>query len=581
VHLIVAALCCALILVPFVLPYFQVQQELGFERTLADNEPFSASLKQYLAVPPHSVVHGRWLPSDDTPFAGGYPVDALFPGLVALGLSLWGLIRGRGRTRWFFLLLLLASFVLSLGPSLYVAPGKPAELDLTLPYAWLYAIIPGFKALRAPVRFDALVMLSLSVLAGYGVATLRRAWIPALLVGLVVVESLTWPAAKTEPVPVGDQVPAVYRWLAGQPTRAILELPMAFTSGGPQLEYQYFSTYHWHTTPDGYSGFVPAKHGQIVYEMESFPSERSIRLLQALEVRYVVIHTDRYPAEQWQQTEKDLGQAEDLSLIEIFGTDQIYEVAPHTFDPANLDVSTYLPPRASAGATYTAFVIVLNNSPWSYAVQPTDLIRPTAIWEAVEESLRETVSADVPLVTSGSGGASVIPVPLTAPSEPGLYEFSIGEEEGPLGRWSAVGRVEVREEGDGPEAFPVPARLVEGAVPVTTRPGEPLPVDLEWQALGKIDAYYSIFVKLLDTEGRIIATWDGQPQNGEAPTLAWVPGETIEDTVVLALADDVLPGDYVVQVGMYRAEDLARCLLLAKEGVLVDHVIVGTVQIGP
>jgi hypothetical protein len=170
---------------------------------------------------------------------------------------------------------------------------------------------------------------------------------------------------------------------------------------------------------------------------------------------------------------------------------------------------------------------------------------------------------------------------LTAPTEPGLYDLSIGEEGGPLGRWSAAGRIEVREEADGVDAFPVPARLVEGSVPVTTRPGEPLPVDLVWQALGKIDAYYSIYVKLLDTEGRAIATWDGQPQNGEAPTLAWVPGETIEDTVVLAVADDVLPGDYAVQVGMYRAKDLARCLLLDKEGVLVDQVIVGTVQIGP
>ena len=581
IHLLVAALCCALVISPFALPYFQVQQELGFERTLADNEPFSASLKQYLMVPSNNVAHSRWLPSDDTPIAGGYPVDALFPGLVALGLSLWGLIRGRGRTRWFFLLLLLASLVLSLGPRLYLAPGEPAELDLKLPYAWLYASIPGFKALRAPVRFDALVTLSLSVLAGYGVATLRRAWIPALLVGLVVVESLTWPAAKTEPVPMGDQVPAVYRWLADRPSGAILELPMAFTRGGPQLEYQYLSTYHWHTTPDGYSGFIPAKHGQIVYEMERFPSERSVRLLQALEVRYVVIHTDRYPAEQGQQIEKDVGQAEDLTPAEIFGTDHVYELASFTFDPENLDVSTYLPPKATAGATYIAFVIVLNNSPWSYAVQPTDLLHPTAIWRAGEGSFSETVSADVPQVTSGNGGASVIPVPLTAPNKPGLYDLSIGEQEGPLGRWSAGSTVEVREEGDGVGAFPVPARLVAGSVPATAQPGEPLPVDLTWQALGKIDAYYSVSVKLLDAGGKAIATWDGQPRNGEAPTLTWVPGERIEDTVVLSVADDALPGDYFVEVGMYRAKDLARCLLLDEEGMLVDRVSLGTVHIGP
>ncbi|NIV40400.1 MAG: hypothetical protein GWN58_66670, partial [Anaerolineae bacterium] len=95
---------------------------------------------------------------------------------VALALSVWGLVRGRGRARWYFLLLALVSLVLSFGPRLYLAPGQPAGLEMNLPYAWLYAVVPGFKALRAPVRFDALVMLSLAVLAGYGVAALDRGW---------------------------------------------------------------------------------------------------------------------------------------------------------------------------------------------------------------------------------------------------------------------------------------------------------------------------------------------------------------------------------------------------------------------
>ena len=32
------------------------------------------------------------------------------------------------------------------------------------------------------------------------------------------------------------------------------------------------------------------------------------------------------------------------------------------------------------------------------------------------------------------------------------------------------------------------------------------------KALGKIDAYYSTYVKLLDAEGNAIAGWDGQPE---------------------------------------------------------------------
>ena len=106
-------------------------------------------------------------------------------------------------------------------------------------------------------------------------------------------------------------------------------------------------------------------------------------------------------------------------------------------------------------------------------------------------------------------------------------------------------------------------------------------VDLTWRALGKIDAYYSLYVKLLDAEGNAIAGWDGQPRDGEAPTLLWVPGETIDDTVTLMVPASTAPGDYTVEVGMYRAEDLARVLTLNGNGVPVDRVVLGTVRIEP
>jgi hypothetical protein len=590
VYLLVAGVCCAVLILPFALPYFQVQQELGFERALADNEPFSASLKQYVMVPPGSVVHGQWLPSDDTPIAGGYPVDALFPGLVAVALAVWGLIRGRDSMRWLYLALLLGSLVLSFGPRLYLAPGQVAGLKPTLPYAWLYAIVPGFKALRAPVRFDALVMLSLAVLAGYGVATLVRGraqgWLAGsgvlVLVGLVVLESLVWPASTAEAVPVGEEVPPVYGWLAEQASGTVLELPMAFTPGGPQLEYQYLSTYHWRTTPDGYSGFIPPKHGQIVYEMERFPTERSVSLLQALGVRHVVVHSEFYPVPHWLEMEEALSQVDDLALVEAIGTDQVYEVRSRSFGPRDLRVKGYFPSKAVAGEPYVAYVIALNEGSRSYAVPPTDGIQPAVEWRG-PKGRSDSIRADVPLVTSPDGGAAVIPLPLTAPAVPGTYELSIGETGGPLGEWGAEGMVEVGEEasGQGAQAFPVPARLEAWEVPPAVRAGEPLPVALTWRALGKIDAYYSIYVKLLDAGGNAIAGWDGQPGNGQLPTLLWVPGEAVDDVVTLVVPAEVAPGAYVVEVGMYRAENLARCLTLDPEGLPVEQVVLGTVQVEP
>src|SRR5206468_5921732 len=84
-------------------------------------------------------------------------------------LALVGIVLGRGRARFFYLLLGLVSLVLTFGLSGHV-PGT--SIDITLPYAFLYDWIPGFKALRVPVRFAVLVDFSIYVLAGYGLARL-------------------------------------------------------------------------------------------------------------------------------------------------------------------------------------------------------------------------------------------------------------------------------------------------------------------------------------------------------------------------------------------------------------------------
>jgi hypothetical protein len=184
------------------------------------------------------------------------------------------------------------------------------------------------------------------------------------------------------------------------------------------------------------------------------------------------------------------------------------------------------------------------------------------------------------LVISPDGGAAVIPLAIAAPAEPGPYTLSLGEADGPLGPWSATATVEV-----GPQAasaaFPVPVRLEAWSVPDTAAPGDTLPVELVWRALGKIDAYYSLYVKLLDAAGHQVAGWDGQPREGQAPTLLWEPGEKIEDRIVLMVPSDTPPGDYTVQVGMYRAADLAQALTLDLDGQPTEQIILGTVHVEP
>jgi hypothetical protein len=578
-RLLIAACGVAVLILPFVVPYVRANQNLGFARSLQDAEPFSASLRQYLLVPPNSVFNGRWLPSDDKPQPGGYPVDALFPGLVASSLGVWGLLRSRDRMRWFFLLLLVAAVLLSFGPRLYIAPHQPSSLELTLPYAWLYRFVPGAEALRAPVRFDLLAMLALAVLAGYGAASFRRRFVHALLAGLVLVESLVWPAAHIEPVPLATEIPPVYRWLADQPPGPVLELPMIFMTNGPPLEYQYMSIYHWHPTPDGFSGFFPPRHDQIVFEIRRFPSARSISLIQALDVRYLIIHTDRYPQDHWLQIREGLAENEAFNLVEAFGPDVVYEVQPRSFDPTALSIQTHVPSRAGAGQPITAYVVVTNHGQQSYAIPPTDLLHATVTWESAEAGPSVVVEANLPLVLSPGGGTAVVPLRLEAPAEPGMYRLRIQGRDGTLGEWSGAGMVEVGDQAD--NSFPVPVRLAAWSVPSTARAGQPLEVNLQWLALDRINAYYSVYVKLLDPAEHQVAGWDGQPRDGEAPTGSWLADQVIDDVVTLRIPADIPPGDYIVAVGMYRAEDLVPALTLNGDGEPVARVVLGTVRVEP
>lgn len=113
-----------------------------------------AALRDYLAAHPDSLP-GR--------LRALHPVQesrehTLFPGFVCLALTLWGLLKGR-RNWW------------RMGPHLYLTRDQPALLE-GLPYALLYRHVPLIEAIRVLARLAVLVMLSLTVLTGFGAAAL-------------------------------------------------------------------------------------------------------------------------------------------------------------------------------------------------------------------------------------------------------------------------------------------------------------------------------------------------------------------------------------------------------------------------
>ncbi len=562
-RLVISTAIIAVLVVPFFLPYLQVQRDLGFERKVAESEPFSASLKLYSEVSPQNLVYGNFLAPRPQIFSGGYPQDNLFPGLIALALAIIGIVATKNRERWFYFLLLAFAFLLSLGPRLYLTPTQPT--NLTLPYRWLYDFFPLMRAFRAPVRFDALVIFALGVLAGIGVTRFKITnYQLSIAIFLIAFEYLALPAAQITAVPVWSEIPEYVRWLAKQPPGVVLELPM-IASDPLDLTTQYLSTYHWHPTPDGYSGFNPKSREEIADNMKHFPMFGTTELLQALDVNYLIIHTDQIS--DWNtlrggQTSKGAIECcvPEIKPVQQFGNDLIYRVAPHAQDPAGLSPRLYLPNPITPNSNYTAYLIVVNlvvenHEARAYAVKPTDALLINAEWS---DGTKQQIKAALPLVIKGE---VVVPVRLLTPPHEGTYQLELKMTGGGVGGWDLSGDVSVRNEEPAHQVvLPVQVTSDNETFKRTYAPGDTIAISLWWFPSGKVDAYYSVSIRVVDANGNKVAQQDRQPAT---PTFLWsdymVP---FNDTFKLVLPRDLSPGEYSVQVKMYQAEQGVDALLL-------------------
>lgn len=279
--LAVAAVCVALVTVPFVLPYLHMRDRLGFARSLDEVVQYSATLDHYraawpgLAIPlvlavlslavfwraPRAGVPDQ---SDGTAAAAGTQV------------WIWG-SRNPARQATMIAVLLVFTVLaawLSLGP---VVRSAGQALDVPGLYLLLYTHVPGFTGLRVAARFAALVLIFLPLVAGAGAAAVERRW---GLTGRLAVLAMTsvflwqmWPATfpvngvlaspTLAPPPAylrpAAEVPRIYRVVDGLDADVVLaELPF----GDPwyELRYMFFSATHGRRLLNGYSGVFPPSY---------------------------------------------------------------------------------------------------------------------------------------------------------------------------------------------------------------------------------------------------------------------------------------------------------------------------------
>ena len=108
-------------------------------------------------------------------------------------------------------------------------------------------------------------------------------------------------------------------------------------------------------------------------------------------------------------------------------------------------------------------------------------------------------------------------------------------------------------------------------------PGGHLRLTLYWQAASPMEVSYTVFVHVIDDAGRIWAQHDGVPGEGGVPTIGWVSGEVVEDRHLIRLGQDVPPGGYAVEIGMYDAGTGQR-LSVEDSG---DRILLLPIRVGP
>jgi 4-amino-4-deoxy-L-arabinose transferase-like glycosyltransferase len=91
-------------------------------------------------------------------------------------------------------------------------------------------------------------------------------------------------------------------------------------------------------------------------------------------------------------------------------------------------------------------------------------------------------------------------------------------------------------------------------------------VTLFWKALQPLDEDYRVSVILRDTQGQAWGTWDGRPGAYYHPTQRWRVDQVVFGRYELKLLPGAPPGDYGLEVGVYREGDLTGLDVLDAAG---------------
>lgn len=119
---------------------------------------------------------------------------------------------------------------------------------------------------------------------------------------------------------------------------------------------------------------------------------------------------------------------------------------------------------------------------------------------------------------------------------------------------------------------------------LAAQPGDIVNVTLEWESLAKAEESYTVFVHLIDGNNVPYVFLDYTPLGGSAPTHLWIPkwlpGQHYTDPYRLPIPEDLPPGTYYIEVGLYEMVSGRRLHRSDNEGNLNgDRYILGPIVV--
>ena len=86
----------------------------------------------------------------------------------------------------------------------------------------------------------------------------------------------------------------IYGALPRETANVLFELPLVRPDIAIEPLYMYFSTFHWSTLVNGYSGFSPPSYERLHNSLEHFPDSTALAELRRRDVTHIVIHGALY-----------------------------------------------------------------------------------------------------------------------------------------------------------------------------------------------------------------------------------------------------------------------------------------------